>query len=423
MSTMTRKFLQGWGGALKTYCAVQPYEGRIDGQGIARGLGRSYGDASFCQTGTVWLMETRNQLLHSEGSLFVAQAGMSLYALIRQVLPQGYFPPVVPGTQFVTLGGAFASNIHGKNHHVAGSFAEHVEWIELRTPDGELRRLDSKDPLFWATAGGMGLTGVIETIALRLEAIPSSEVLVRILRLPDWDSLLSTMESEEMRYPFAVAWIDHAHPRNRGILHLGRFAEERRIYRFHPAERLSIPFTLPFSLVGRLTVPLIAEWYWWKHSPGERVVSYAEFFFPLDGIGHWNRLWGERGFVQFQFVVPSRVGLERLWERLRSAPARSFLTVLKRLRAQAGPLGFSGPGWTLAIDLPATDAVKAFLIRLTDLVIEEGGRIYLTKDSLLLPEQARAMYPEWENFRRLKARIDPEGRLRSNLSQRLRLTE
>ncbi|RMF47576.1 MAG: FAD-binding oxidoreductase, partial [Bacteroidetes bacterium] len=154
---------------------------------------------------------------------------------------------------------------------------------------------------------------------------------------------------------------------------------------------------------------------------GEKILPYAPYFFPLDGVGEWNRLWGPRGFIQFQFVVPTLQGLEKVWTHLRKAPARSFLTVLKRLGPQRGPLAFSGPGWTLAIDLPATEAVRRFLRPLTDLVLAEGGRIYLTKDSLLLPEQFRAAYPEWEAFLALKASVDPSYRLRSDLSRRLGL--
>lgn len=156
---------------------------------------------------------------------------------------------------------------------------------------------------------------------------------------------------------------------------------------------MGIPFELPVRLFGDWSGRLIAEAYWHKHSEGTHLVPYASFFFPLDGVRHWNRLWGPKGFLQYQFVVPSAVGFARLWERLRAAPARSFLTVLKRLRAQPGPLGFGGPGWTLAIDLPNTSATRHFLTQLTDQVLAEGGKIYLTKDALLRPEQFRAAYP------------------------------
>ncbi|MCX8111777.1 MAG: FAD-binding oxidoreductase [Bacteroidia bacterium] len=414
--------VSGWGGYLWAQTQLLPYEGLIRGRGIVRGLGRSYGDASFYGKGYTWHTRSQQRILKWEEGTLVAEAGLSLYDLIRHILPKGWFPPVVPGTQFVTLGGAFASNIHGKNHHVEGSFADHIDWIELRLPSGELRRLTPAEELFWATAGGMGLTGVIERLQLRLIRIPSSVVHHEVRQLRDWEALLSAIEAEEMHYPYAVAWVDHTDWRSRGILHLGRFAEAGELT-FRRAHRLAFPITPPFSLIGRLTVELISAYYWRKYRPGTRLTSYAEFFFPLDGIQRWNSAWGRRGFVQFQFVVEKVVSLERLWRELQAAPARSFLTVLKRLGPQRGPLAFSGPGWTLAIDLPATREVRAFLVRLADLVAEEGGRIYLTKDSLLLPQQARAMYPNWETFRQIKAQVDPEGCLRSDLSERLRLTE
>lgn len=414
--------MSGWGGMLRGRTFALSYEGKIIEKGIPRGLGRSYGDASFCEGGYTWLMPPRRALLKWEGSLFIAEAGMSFYEVIQKVLPQGWFPAVVPGTQFVTLGGAFASNIHGKNHHRDGSFADHVEWIELRLPNGELRHLTPQDELFWATAGGLGLTGIIEVVALRLRRVPSSYILHEVRRARDWDELLSTLETEEIRFPYAVAWIDHTHQRNRGIIHLGRFSE-KGAFRLRPSPRVGLSFTLPFSLINRFSAELIAASYWAIHKAGTRETSYADFFFPLDRVKGWNRLWGRKGFVQFHFIVPQASSLERLWSHLRNSPARSFLTVLKRLGFQRGPLAFSGPGWSLAIDLPASVEVGKFLIRLADMVAEEGGRIYLTKDSLLQPEQAQAMYPAWESFRQLKAYIDPEGRLRSNLSKRLRLTE
>lgn len=425
--------VSGWGRYPEGYTRwVVPQLGSFPGGvGIARGLGRSYGDAAFSTKGHTWVMTGYTQLLEwkPETGLLVAQAGLSLYALIQRFLPEGWFPKVVPGTQWVTLGGAFASNIHGKNHHLEGSFAEHVLWIKLRAPTGEALRLSPADPIFWATAGGMGLTGIVEEVALQLERVPSSWILNSIRKVASWEEALALLEAEEMQYPFAVAWLDHHHPKNRAILHLGRWAERdevpssRPLYTTYKAGRLGIPFELPVRLFGDWSGRLIAEAYWHKHREGTHLVPYASFFFPLDGVRHWNRLWGPKGFLQYQFVVPSAVGFARLWERLRAAPARSFLTVLKRLRAQPGPLGFGGPGWTLAIDLPNTSATRHFLTQLTDQVLAEGGKIYLTKDALLRPEQFRAAYPTWETFAQHKARLDPEGRLRSDLSDRVGLTE
>lgn len=429
---MKKAQVSGWGRYPKGHTQWKVLQlGKFpEGVGIARGLGRSYGDAAFYTRGYTWSTEAHNQILDWQPTtgLLVAQGGVSLHAIIQRLVPAGWFPKVVPGTQWVTLGGAFASNIHGKNHHLEGSFAEQVAWIELRLPTGAALRLEPQEPLFWATAGGMGLTGIIETVALRLERIPSSWVLNTVYKVPTWEEALALLEAEEMRYPFAVAWLDHHHPKNRAILHLGRWAEKEELlpgqppYLTHSTGSFSVPFVPPVGVFGGWGGRLITQAYWHKHRVGTHLVPYARYFFPLDGVRHWNRLWGPRGFVQFQFVVPSAAGFCRLWECLRAAPARSFLVVLKRLRAQPGPLGFGGPGWTLAIDLPHTPAVRNFLTRLTDQVLAEGGKIYLTKDALLRPEQFRAAYPEWSTFVQRKAQLDPEGRLRSDLSDRVGLT-
>lgn len=428
------KRITGWGRYPVGCSEVVPLpstERFPEGVGIPRGLGRSYGDAAFCSEGYTWETRPLNRFLDwdPEKGFLVAEAGVSLYAVIQRFLPEGWFPPVVPGTQFVTLGGAFASNIHGKNHHVSGAFADHVAWIDLLLPSGEIRRLTQADLLFWATAGGMGLTGIVLRVALKLERVPSSYIVDTLYRPADWEALLSLLIEQEMKYPFAVAWVDHTDRRSGGVVHLGRFAHpeelppawRKRPFRTYQAGPWRVPRWLTVPAFGGLTVPLISKLYRLRHTPGLKLLRYAPYFFPLDGVAEWNRLWGPRGFVQFQFVVPAQSGLEKVWRHLQKAPARSFLTVLKRLGLQRGPLAFSGPGWTLAIDLPATPPVRHFLRRLTDLVLAEGGRIYLTKDSLLWPEQFRVAYPDWEAFLALKASVDPDYRLRSDLSRRLGL--
>lgn len=425
--------ISGWGLYPRSQTHLTPWQSeRWQGTGIARGLGRSYGDASFRSGEYTWHLLPYNRILNwdSDQGILTAEAGLSLYEVIQKVLPQGWFPYVVPGTQFVTLGGAFASNIHGKNHHIHGSFADHVDWIDLRLPSGELRRVFPHEELFWATAGGMGLTGIIERLQLRLVRIPTSYILNQVVRAPDIEAVVRTLTEQEMNYPFAVAWIDHHHPKNRGIVHLGRFASPEELppalqpkpFRSRSKGLLRIPFRLPFAAFNRYTTAGISLYYWMQHKEGHHLVPYNAYFFPLDGVDKWNRLWGPRGFVQFQFIVPRAEDFLYLWERLREAPARSFLTVLKRLGPQRGPLAFSGPGWTLAIDLPATEEVRTFLLPLVDKVVAHGGRIYLTKDSLLTPEQARASYPDWEAFLRLKAQIDPQEKLHSDLSRRIGLT-
>ncbi|MCX7606650.1 MAG: FAD-binding oxidoreductase [Bacteroidia bacterium] len=405
----------------------------LQGMGIPRGLGRSYGDASFYSGGYTWDVRGHKALLawDEDRGCLVAEAGMSLYEVIQRFLPQGWFPIVVPGTQFVTLGGAFASNIHGKNHHREGSFADHVEWIDLFLPSGEERRVTPADPLFWATAGGMGLTGIITRICMRLARIPSGYIHNQVKKAPDWERVLLTLKEEEGKFPYAVAWLDHFHRTNRGIVHLGRWAEissdlpaayRKKPFRIYRGAQFGVPFTPPFRLFNSFGRAVISAWYWYRHTEEETVLPYAPYFFPLDGVQKWNRLWGYRGFLQFQFIVPSEEGFRVIWTKLQKAPARSFLTVVKRLGAQKGPLAFTGPGWTLAIDLPNTPEMRLFLKALIDVVLAWEGKIYLTKDSLLDPQQFRGAYPEWQSFWELKVQADPLIQLRSDLSIRVGLT-
>ncbi len=402
---------------------------RRPGQGIPRGAGRSYGDASFRSKGYTLSTQKLRHFLHFEPKtgVVIAESGVTLYDIIQNFLPRGWFPAVVPGTQFVTIGGSIASNIHGKNHHIEGAFCDHVEWVELLLSNGEVHRLMPSEALFWTTAGGMGLTGVILRAAIRLQRIPTSFVWNITYKTATLEKALEIILAEDEKYPFAVAWVDHAC--GRSVVHLGRWAEITELppmtkpYQPHPAERLSIPFIPPLRLINRLSVEAIATFYWLTNPAGAHLVPYHKYFFPLDGIRHWNRIWGPNGFIQFQFVVPEVEDLVDLWWRLRRAPGRSFLTVVKRMGEQRGPLAFTGPGWTLAIDLPNTDVMRRFLLSLHDRVAEKNGRIYLTKDSLLSPETFQAMYPTWKDFLRQKVAIDPEGRWASDLSRRIGLTD
>ncbi|MCS7189525.1 MAG: FAD-binding oxidoreductase [Bacteroidia bacterium] len=431
---MKTQRVSGWGLYPVGNTILVPFrlECGISQAGIARGLGRSYGDASFLSGGYTWEMQLYRKNFScnpSTGSLTV-DAGFSLKEIIERVVPEGFFPPVVPGTQFVTVGGAFASNIHGKNHHLQGSFAEYADWIELYLPNGEIRKISPEEELFWATAGGMGLTGIILRLSLRLTPIPSSFILSEVHKAPRWEKVIEILQSQEMRYPFAVAWIDHFHKHNRGVIHLGRWAEKEELpptlhkkpYQTQSNLDIKVPFLMPFSLFNRWSRALISSWYWDIHKPGSQIIGYKSYFFPLDRVREWNRLWGSKGFIQFQLIVPTVEGLVEIWKLLRQAPAKSFLTVLKRLGPQKGHLAFSGPGWTLAIDLPNSEEVRRFLQKAIEEVLKQGGKIYLTKDSLLSPSQFRAAYPQWERFLEIKAQVDPSFLLRSDLSKRIALT-
>jgi decaprenylphospho-beta-D-ribofuranose 2-oxidase len=403
---------------------------------IARGLGRSYGDAAQLSGGVVLdnrALDTISPI--SDDGVVTLGAGVSFDDLLAVSIPQGWFVPVTPGTRQVTMGGALAADVHGKNHHVDGSLANHVLSMRLVTPVGAFTLSPSEDPeLFWATMGAMGLTGVVTSVTLQMLAIETNEMLVDTDRFGDLDSVMSAMSTSDADYRYSVAWVDcmtrGAHM-GRAILTQGSHATpsdvKKAALKGPRKPRLSIPFQAPSGLLNRYSVRAFNE-LWFRSAPRrelDEAQSLSSFFYPLDGVANWNLLYGRRGFVQYQFCVPDAMGdtVVDVIKRLSESRVASFLAVLKRFGpGNPSPLSFPLSGWTLALDLPVgSDALPVVLDDLDALVVAATGRVYFAKDARLRADQVRVMYPRLEEFQNVKSRVDPNDQLTSDLARRLDL--
>jgi decaprenylphospho-beta-D-ribofuranose 2-oxidase len=398
---------------------------------LARGLGRAYGDAAQAAGGAVIDMTALSGIVavDEHARTVEALAGTSLAALLRALVPRGLFLPVSPGTAQVTLGGAIACDVHGKNHHRDGSLGAHVERLTLATPGGAVE-LGPDSEEFAATTGGMGLTGVVTRATLRLLPIASGRIRVDTDRAADLDELLALMTAGDDAYRYSVAWVDalaRGGRLGRGVLTRGDHAEDGELA-YSPRPALAAPPWAPAGLLNRASIGAFNTLFFHRAPRRERgrLQPLSAFFHPLDGIRAWNRLYGPRGFVQYQVVVPfgSEAVLRELLERLSAAGAASFLAVLKRFGpAGSGHLSFPAPGWTLALDIPAAQPGLARLLDdLDERVAGAGGRVYLAKDGRLRPDLVAAMYPRLGEWRAVRDRLDPGRALRSDLDRRLGLS-
>ena len=408
---------------------------------LARGLGRSYGDSAQNAGGNVLDMTAMAGIrsLDLDAGTVTAEAGLSLDALIRAVLPLGYFVPVTPGTRFVTIGGAIAADIHGKNHHADGSFQDHLLAFTLLTADGQEMCVtgDSQPDVFAATAGGMGLTGVVTEATLRLLPVETAYMRVDTERTSNLDETMERMVTGDAGYRYSVAWTDSLARGNslgRSVLMRANHAAAAELpakalgrpLGFKEGIGLPIPPWMPGGLLRHSTMAIFNEAFYRRAPIREtaRIQSMATYFHPLDRLRNWNRIYGKRGLVQYQFVVPDgEEGALRLaFEMLSAAGVPSFLTVLKRFGPGHGMLSFPAKGWTLTLDIPGgVSGLDELLDDLDEVVISAGGRVYLAKDSRLRPAALAAMYPELERWKAVRARLDPRGLLRSDLARRLDL--
>ena len=446
MTTLIKP-LSGWGRYPVQSCELErperyaellPTSARL----IARGQGRSYGDAALNENGRVVLTERINRLLDFDvnSGILRAEAGVTLADILPVIVPKGWFLPVTPGTKFVSLGGCVAADVHGKNHHHEGSFGDHVLSLELIL--GDSSRLtcsaDENSELFWATMGGMGLTSIIGEVTIQLIAIQSAHMMVQHHAAKNLQQLFEHLENPALDDRYAVAWIDSlADSKNlgRGIAMFGHHAGAHEIpadfgdaLTIKTARTHSILFDLPGWALNPLSIGAFNALYYRRAGNKQQpfLTGYDPYFYPLDAVHNWNRLYGKRGFVQYQCVIPQHTafdGISALLQKLSDSRRPSFLAVLKRFGAQGrGMLSFPLAGYTLALDLPIRDeGLFVLLNRLDEIVLQHGGRVYLAKDARLAAASFRAMYPRYEEWLRIKNVVDPQNRFSSSLARRLKI--
>ena len=392
------------------------------GQGLAFGMGRSYGDVCLNPGGTLWDLRSLDRFIafDEQMGLLRCESGTLLREIQRFGVTRGWMLPVVPGTQYVTVGGAIANDIHGKNHHRFGCFGDHVTQLTLARTSGEVITCRPGDTMFAATVGGLGLTGVIVEAELQLRRVPGPWLEVETHPFEDLQEFFTLADASEADWEHTVSWIDCLHPSGRGI-----FMRANPVAANQPAPPpradIRFPFVPPISLVNRLSLrPFNAMYYRLKKTQTRHLQHYEQFFHPLDRIQDWNRLYGPRGFYQYQCVLPREVGavgVQTLLKTISSAGMGSFLAVLKTFgqRDAVGMLSFARPGVTLALDFPNVGApTLAVFERLDAIVMEAGGRLYPAKDARMSRALFEAGYPRLNEFLPLR-----DAGISSAMSRRL----
>lgn len=439
--------LAGWGNYPRAACRVvsPAFTGDVarlvDHAGtLARGMGRSYGDACLNAQGVVIDTTGLDRFRHFDAArgVLTCEAGVTLADIIEQYAPQGWFPLITPGTKLVTVGGCIANDVHGKAHHVDGCFSQCVESFTILLADGRqvtASRDDNAD-LFWANFGGMGLLGIILTATIRLRRIETTYFRQESFTARNLDEMIDLLDQTAETHPYQVAWIDslaRGDRLGRGVLTVGDHAAPDDLpntlrhspLRLAPAKpSVKVPVTLPNMSLNPVTLRVLNRLLEAVQARGAPIAHYDSFFYPLDILDEWNRGYGARGFTQYQFVVPLDDGrrvVRRLLEEISGSGFLPFLNVLKRLGPERGMLSFPFAGYTYAIDFPIQDGLAAFLQKLDAIVLDAGGRIYLGKDAFLSADTFAKMYPQLDKWRAIKATYDPDGVFTSDLGRRVGL--
>jgi decaprenylphospho-beta-D-ribofuranose 2-oxidase len=446
MSSIQKEKLAGWGNypISESYTLHPRNEADArkdlgDRTLVARGLGRSYGDQAVNDDRYVEVCTHLNHFLawdEKEGIL-ECEAGVSLEEIISVFGPKGWLPMICPGTKFVTIGGAIANDIHGKAHHIDGSFVNCVLSFTILLADGTVlsaSRAENTD-LFWANFGGLGLLGVILTARLRLRKIETTYFRQKSIVIKNLDHMLESLDKYDHEYNYSVAWIDALAKGSKlggGVLTLGNAARRDELpdklkeapLKIHSAGKLAVPFFFPSFALNGVTVRILNRLIAFVQNSPKDFVHYEKFFFPLDAINNWNKGYGKRGFIQYQFVIPEENGkknLTEILEMIAGSGCTPFLNVFKRMGDGQGILSFPFKGYTLAIDFPVTKALLTFTPKLDAMVLAAGGRLYLGKDALLQEGMFKAMYPQHEEWLAIKRKYDPGNKFCSNISRRLGL--
>jgi FAD/FMN-containing dehydrogenase len=407
---------------------------------IARGNGRCYGDSALAPTIISTMRYNRFLDFDTKHGLIRCQAGVLLSEILEVILPKGWFLPVTPGTKLITVGGAIASDVHGKSQHKAGNFSDHVVDFELMLEDGQLATCSRKEnpELYWTTCGGMGLTGVIVSATMQLIPVETAYFKQESIKAHNLSHLMDLFEESEA-WPYSVAWIDcltNGRSMGRGILMRGNHArladltspaQQQNPLTPKPKLKLNVPISPPGFVLNRLSMTIFNTLYYHKQlaEKVEAVVDYNSFFYPLDAILNWNRLYGAQGFTQYQFILPketSRDGMRRILQRIVDSGMVSFLAVLKLYGNQNGYLPFAMEGYSLALDFPIAEGLFEFLDELDQVVLDHGGRLYLTKDVRMSQAMFMESYPRAGEFIETINKINRDHKFRSYQSDRIGIT-
>ena len=434
---MFKQEISGWGGypihkaEVLTPSSLVTFRSEIQKQNllIARGMGRSYGDSANASKVLQTTSFSHFIEFDVDKGILTAEAGITIREILKIIVHQGWFVPVSPGTSYVTLGGAIASDVHGKNHHIAGTFGKHVKSFTLLLGTGEMVKVSptERPDLFYATCGGMGLTGVILNATIQLFPIQSSYIAQKCIKADCIESAFEAFE-DNSKSTYSVAWIDClATGKNlgRSVLMTGDHMDSGG-FDLNIKNPVSIPFHTPASLLNNLTMKVFNNVYWAKAKDNnKKTLPLMSYFYPLDFIRGWNKFYGKSGFLQYQFVIPKTDGatnMRKILTQITESGQGSFLTVLKQFgKVNDNLLSFPMEGYTLALDFKIQSSTIPMLHKLDEMVADMGGRVYLTKDAVMREVTFKKTYLKWQKFETVREKYGAIGKFASTQSKRLGL--